>query len=315
MDAVAPARTGRPRELLSRIPSRRTAIAASAAGIGLALAGLSLVTPWITVFRGLQPIPGFQLEGGRLAGLAIGVVGLLAVGATIGGGRVLRTIAALGALAILLDAALVHGQIAAYVADPGPAGPLTQPTLGAGAAGMAIAGGLLLLACLLIPLRNDRLQPRVALRLLMAAGLLVAGWIHLLLVPEHLAESTILGLGFLGSGIAQLALAGLVVWRSRAWNLSAVVALNATLIVVYAYAVLVGLPFGGGEHGDAAGLVVGAGEPIDAFGALSKIGEVVSLLIAFALLGTTTRNAADRAVGTEGTAPGSVPVIVAKPSR
>ncbi|MEP6995372.1 MAG: hypothetical protein ABI968_12675 [Acidobacteriota bacterium] len=257
--------------------------------------------PWITVFRGLQPITGFQLEGGELAGVALGVVGLLAVGATIGGGRVFRSLAALGALAILLDAALVHGQIAAYVADPGPAGLLTQPTLGVGAAEMAIAGGLLLVASLLIPLRNDRLQPRVALRLLMAAGLLVAGWIHLLLVPEHLADSMILGLGFLASGIAQLALAGLVTWRSRGWNLTAVVALNAALIVIYAYAVLVGLPFGGGEHGEAAiGLVVGAGEPIDAFGALSKFGELASLLIAFALLGTTERNdAADQAVATE----------------
>lgn len=286
MDALARAQPTRRGAFLSRMPSPRAAVAVSAAGIGLALVALSLVIPWITVFRGLQPIPGVALEGGRLAGVAIGVVGLLAVGATIGGGRILRPVAALGGLAILLDAALVHGQIAAFVADPGPAGPLTQPTLGLGAAAMAVAGGFLLTASLLIPLRQDRLQSRVVLRLVMAAGLLVAGWIHLLLVPEHLAESTILGVGFLGAGIAQLALAGLGIWRPRLWTLSAVVALNATLVVVYAYAVLVGLPFSGGEHGEAAvGLVIGTGEPIDVFGALSKIGEVTSLLLAFALLG------------------------------
>lgn len=290
MYRLAWARTTRRREFLSRISSRRAAIATSLAAIGLGLVAVSLVIPWLTVFRGLQPIPGFALEGGRLAGVALGVVGLLAVGATIGGGRILRPIAALGALAILLDAALVHGQIAAFVADPGPAGPLTQPTLGLGAAAMAVAGGVLLTASLLIPIRDDRLPSRVVLRLVMAAGLLVAGWIHVLLVPEHLAESTILGLGFLGAGIAQLALAGLVIWRPRLWTLSAVVALNATLIVVYAYAVLVGLPFGGGEHGEAAvGLVIGAGEPIDVFGALSKIGEATSLLLAFALLGADQR--------------------------
>ncbi len=128
---------------------------------------------------------------------------------------------------------------------------------------------------------------RTLLRTLMAAALLVAGSIHLLLVPEHLGESTILGLGFLASGIAQVVLAGLALWRVRAWSLGLTVMVNVTLIALYAYAVLVGLPFGAGSehvHGEAAGLMVGSGEPIDAYGAVSKLAELLSTAIAAALL-------------------------------
>jgi hypothetical protein len=124
----------------------------------------------------------------------------------------------------------------------------------------------------------------------MSAALFLAGWIHLLLVPEHLDESPILGIGFLASGLAQLALAAVVVWRPRDWNLALVVAINVTLIGVYAYAILVGLPFAGtSEHVAAVGLVVGAGEPIDTLGAVSKVAELLSLAIAFGLLGRSSR--------------------------
>jgi len=76
----------------------------------------------------------------------------------------------------------------------------------------------------------------------------------------------------------------------RDWNLALVVAINVTLIAIYAYAVLVGLPFAGtSEHGAAVGLVVGAGEPIDILGAVSKVGELLSLAIAFRLLGRWSR--------------------------
>jgi peptidoglycan/LPS O-acetylase OafA/YrhL len=134
---------------------------------------------------------------------------------------------------------------------------------------------------------RPRLQSSLVARVFIAAALLATGWIHLLLAPEHLAESTILGLGFLASGLAQVALAGIVVWRPASWSLALVVVLNVTLIVIYAYAVLVGLPFGAGsehDHTEAAGLLIGAGEPVDWYGGISKVAELTSAAIALALL-------------------------------
>jgi hypothetical protein len=84
-----------------------------------------------------------------------------------------------------------------------------------------------------------------------------------------------------------VALAGIVVWRPASWSLALVVVLNVTLIVIYAYAVLVGLPFGAGsehDHTEAAGLLIGAGEPVDWYGGISKVAELISAAIALALL-------------------------------
>jgi len=62
------------------IPTTRTNVsglarplAVATAGLGLGLVGLAIVLPWITVFRGLQAIPGFVLEGGPLAGIPLGI--------------------------------------------------------------------------------------------------------------------------------------------------------------------------------------------------------------------------------------------------
>lgn|GEM_PF-3992478 len=125
-------------------------------------------------------------------------------------------------------------------------------------------------------------------RLAMAAALFTAGWIHLMLVPDHLGEATILGLGFLAAGIVQVVLAALVLWRPRDGSLGLVVAVNVPLIAIYAYAVLVGLPFAGhSDPTEASGLVLGAGEPVDWLGAISKVTELTSTVIAFALLAPT----------------------------
>lgn len=121
-----------------------------------------------------------------------------------------------------------------------------------------------------------------AARLLMSGGLAVAAWIHLILVPEHMAESWVLGLGFLAAAVAQAALAVIVVRWPREWNLWLVVAVNVTLVAVYAYAVVVGLPFGAAAEG---GMAMGGPEPIDAFGAVSKVAELVSVAAALAVLG------------------------------
>jgi hypothetical protein len=66
-----------------------------------------------------------------------------------------------------------------------------------------------------------------------------------------------------------------------------VVGLSAALVVLYAIAVLKGLPFGGDYH-YGSGLTLGSGEPVDLEGAVSKLAELFSLATAFALVGRPT---------------------------
>lgn len=56
--------------------------------------------------------------------------------------------------------------------------------------------------------------------------LAVAGAIHLILMPEHLAGSPVLGIGFFAAGIAQLSLSALVVVWGRRIVLVAVIAVS-----------------------------------------------------------------------------------------
>ncbi|GAC1664590.1 MAG: hypothetical protein NVS9B8_05070 [Candidatus Limnocylindrales bacterium] len=263
--------------------SRRGTIASMAALAGLLLAAGSLVTPWLTVFAGLQPIVGFDLDGGYLAGVGIASVGLIAVAAVAGGRTFLRPAAALGGLVMSIDALYQHARIAAYVSDPGPAGALTQPTLGSGALLMAAAGGLIMLAVLSAPLRPAALTRSVTMRLIVALGLFTAAWIHVLLAPRHLSESTILGTGYIVAAAVQLSLAVLALVRPRDWVWAGVIAVNAGLIAIYAYAVIIGLPFGNVDH--ASGLASVTGEPIDLPGIVTKAAEIGSLVIAFVLIG------------------------------
>ena len=263
---------------------RNTIVAVGAGALGLTLIALGAALPWVVLFRGLQPESGFVLDGGKLAGIAIVSAVALLVAGRWGGSRLLRTLALVGAAAVTIDSLYVASRIAAYVADPGPAGPLTQPAAGPGAMVMAAGGALLLFAAWVAPLRAGGLAPALAPRLALAASLFLAGWIHILLTPEHLGEATVLGLGFLAAGVVQLALAGLALARPRDWVWYSVIAVNAALILVYVYAVLVGLPFMS-DHADVGGLVIGSGEPIDLFGAFTTIAQIAGLALAFHQLG------------------------------
>ena len=263
---------------------RNTLAAVVAGALGLTLIALGAALPWVVLFRGLQPESGFVLDGGKLAGIAIVSAVALLVAGRWGGSRLLRTLALVGAAAVTVDSLYVASRIAAYVADPGPGGPLTQPTAGPGAMVMAAGGALLLLAAWVAPLRAGRLAPALAPRLALAASLFLAGWIHILLTPEHLGEATVLGLGFLVAGVVQLALAGLALARPRDWVWYSVIAVNAALILVYVYAVLVGLPFMS-DHADVGGLLIGSGEPIDLFGASTTVAQIAGLAFAFHQLG------------------------------
>jgi hypothetical protein len=144
---------------------------------------------------------------------------------------------------------------------------------------LALAAGLLALAAVLAPIGARRASRVGTRRLVLAGALFVAGWIHLLLVPEHLAESPLLGVGFLAAAAAQIALAAVVAWRPSDTAAYVVVAVNVALVAVYGWAVVVGLPLGGG-HADVAGIRIGAGEPVDLAGAATKLAEIVALVLA-----------------------------------
>lgn len=273
-------------------PAVRARAAQWAGIVAIGLVAVSVVVPWVTVFGGLQPIPGFQLDGGYLAGIAIAALALAQVAARAGGARILRPLAIVGAVVVIVDAAYAIHRISAFVADPGPAAALIQPTVGPGAYLMILAGVVLLASAVALPARSGGLRSGLGARLVAAGALFAAGWIHLVLTPEHLTESTLLGVGFLAAGIAQLGLAGTILVRPRGWVYYAIVVVNVALVLAYADAVLFGLPFGAAVHGG--GLTIGAGEPLDLPGVISKAAELVSLAFAFVLVGRADDQGAAR---------------------
>jgi hypothetical protein len=281
---------------VSRQGRGRLAGIVGALAIGLVAVGAAL--PWLTVFAGLTTVPGFLLEGGPLAGIGIGAaVGLLAA-TRLGGARLIRPLAIGGALFVAGDSLLIARRIADFVADPGPAAPLIQPAAGPGAVVMAAGALLLVIAALAAPLPARSLDRGSTARLVLGTSLFVAGWIHLLLTPEHLAANPLLGAGFLGAGLAQLALAGAAVARPSDRAMYAIVGVNVALVALYACAVVVGLPLGH-EHVIGGGVQLGTGEPVDATGALNLLAELLVLALAFGRLG---------AADTQGRRPGPATV-------
>ena len=157
---------------------------------------------------------------------------------------------------------------------------------------------------------------RNPLAFVLAGALTLAGVIHCLLTPEHLAMSALFGAGFLASGVAQFGMAALAVIRPSRQLYAAVIAMAAVLSGLYAYNVFVGLPFhdvaaaaateghehAEDEHADSSeksgqheqqaaesdhheeGLVLGAGEPVDVYGAITQLAQLSAAAIAVALL-------------------------------
>ena len=81
-------------------------------------------------------------------------------------------------------------------------------------------------------------------RVLLAALSAAAGVIHLVMVPSHMAESTVEGVGFAVAGWSQLVIAALVfIAPSRALLRAAVVA-NLAFIGAWVVSRTAGLPFG-----------------------------------------------------------------------
>lgn len=274
-------------------PSRVT-LALSCAGIGLVFVAAADVMPWLTLFNGLSPIAGFRLGGGDLSGFAVAAAALLVVAVRHGGARVLKPAAGVLAALVVVGAVSIALNIVSYVRAPGSTGALTAPSAGPGPLILAAGGLAILIAAMTAPMSRRALTPALRLPLLLAATTFVAAWMHLLLTPEHLGVAVVLGLGFLLSAVAQLALAVLAVERpsDRVWSL--LVMLNIALVAVWAYAVLIGLPFPGDEHGASAGLVIGSGEPIDLAAVITKVAELIGIAVALVLMRRSEPNAAAR---------------------
>lgn len=173
----------------------RAPLTHSLLALGVVLVAVGAYLPWLTVYNGLTPIPGFRLGGGPLAGIAVAGAGLVLVPVHRGGGRVLRPVAALGSAVVVVGALYVAHGVVRYAADPGPAGPLLMPQAGFGAYVMAAGGLSLLMAAVLarpVSRASTALTAVLWLQLVLAALTLGAGWVHLLLAPEHLAEHPLL---------------------------------------------------------------------------------------------------------------------------
>lgn len=154
----------------------------------------------------------------------------------------------------------------------------------------------------------------------LAVALAVAGVIHCLLTPEHMEISLVFGAGFLAAGVAQLGLAAMAVLRPSRLVYVAIIASTLGLAGMYAYNVVVGLPFhqpdpvaiathehasdvtheesehapahsdaqfGSADHHEG-GVVLGAGEPIDPYGAITQLAQLSAAALAFSLLARTT---------------------------
>lgn len=149
----------------------------------------------------------------------------------------------------------------------------------------------------------------------LALALAAAGTIHWLLTPEHMEISAVFGAGFLAAGIAQLGMSVMAVLRPSRLLYASIVTVTLGLSGLYAYNVVVGLPFhepavvgaadnhaSDAAHGHAAespaeshaldgdadyhegGVVIGAGEPIDSHGALTQLAQLSAAALAFTLL-------------------------------
>ncbi|MDQ4491263.1 hypothetical protein RBS60_13755 [Sinomonas sp. ASV486] len=274
------------------------------AALVAAVAGLLL--PWVTVFHGFAPLNGIAAGGGTYAGLATASA-LLLLAAHRYAWAPGRWIALGAASAAVAGSLWIARSVADYASDPGPAAALASPVPGPGPWVLA-AGAALVVVAVFLPLPQnsrgaglDRAglngaglagkgRAGLGARLGLGATAFVAGWIHLLLVPEHWGESALLGAGFLGAAILQLALAISVVERpGHAAHLTLVV-LNVALVGVWLYAVFVGLPLGDAhDHGGAAGWSIGAGEPIDTGAVVTKVAEIAGAVWAGVLISRPVR--------------------------
>lgn len=150
------------------------------------------------------------------------------------------------------------------------------------------------------------------MRLALAAALAIAGGVHLLVMPQHMAESAALGVGFFAAAALQLGLAVLVLLlRPRPAIHAVVIGSSAILMTLYAANVVAGFPLHAGTHAaspahgaadghahavgsdhgahgeevataPARGDSPGAGEPVDAAGLVTQAAQLAAIALAAA---------------------------------
>jgi hypothetical protein len=104
-------------------------------------------------------------------------------------------------------------------------------------------------------------------------GCALSAGVHLRLAPEHMAESPVLGIGFIAAGFLLIGLGLYAFVRPRRSVVTLPVAvLLSGLILAYAVSRTAGLPI---VHPDP--------EPVDAIGVLTKVVEIGALALALRL--------------------------------
>lgn len=268
-----------------RTPSlKRSWVTISVVGAAMIFMIVGAALPWLIIFNGLTTVAGFSLDGGFLAGIMVAVVFLLYVSARYGGSKILRPTAIVASAAVLADSLYSGWRISDYVAHPGNTAALAMPSTGPGPYVMAAGAAMLIVASAIAPSRVTPLCRQAVVRLLLALVLLVAASIHLMLTPQHLSESPLLGIGFLIAGAVQLCAAVVVLTRVDDRGLNLTLVISIALLAIYAYAVFIGLPLGA-EHADdtAGGITLGAGEPVNVKGAVNAIAQIAAIPLALLL--------------------------------
>lgn len=279
------------------IPDAREASASTSAAsadrrlvAGLGVAGGALVVigsalPWISLYAGLQSIAGTEGLNGRILAALGGVAIAVAVAHAIRGGQGSRWLLGIAGFAVLALGGWLGIQLlqteAVLAADP-----LLVSRLEPGLA-VALVGGSLLLATLFVPTRSPaaaevpQRRARSAAQFMLVAALAIAGVVHLALVSEHLRESIVLGVGFLGAGLGQVGLAAITLRNPTTAVLRLTLVLSAVSLAALAAAVTVGLP--ALLHGSMSGGFAPA-ESLTDLGAITGAVEVIAVVLAFRLL-------------------------------
>lgn len=291
--AINPHAGARPASTAVASADRRLVAGLGAAGGALVLIGSLL--PWISLYAGLQTIAGTDgLNGRILAGLGAAAA-LLAATHLVRGDQATRWLLGIAGFAILA----LGGWLGIQLLQTGTvlaADPLLVSRLEPGLA-VSLVGGSLLLATLFVPTRSlvaaeaPERRARSAAQFMLAAALAIAGAVHLALVPEHLAESIALGVGFLGAGLGQIGLAALTLRNPTAATLRLTLLLSAVSLITLAAAVTVGLPavlHGSMADGSMAGGSMASGlvpaESLTDLGAITGMAEAIAVVLAVRLL-------------------------------
>jgi len=239
----------------ARRPRQRAVAGIAAVGGALMIGGALL--PWLSVYAGLDTFRGVDGTNGRVL-LGGGVLALvLGIGYGLGLAHWLRWVIPAVGFAASGFAAWVVAQLLGTYQQLQSDG-FVVPSLGAGAF-LALTGGVIVLATLLIPHPADGAVPRKATmpaeqssrsdaRNVLLSGavafLLCAALIHLAVVGPHLSESSLYAAFFVCAGLAQIVAALALTVRTDRRLLGALAIGNALIIGVWALSRSTGLPIG-----------------------------------------------------------------------